>query len=233
MSKTNKILIGVLTVFLAVSAAFNLKLRNNVISEQKSSESLKKALYELSMEHDSILSVNDSINQVLSNYSYIIDSLDLIIDNNEKDITWLNHKLKEAEKEIYTITTDSMYIKLKEIYECGDVNNIFAFTDCETRDIYTDVIKIPILRNIVAEQDNLINNQKLKLDLHQQMVTTLTKDNESKKELIDRLYIDLANGTVKLDVCNQDKQRVEEILSMWKKGSIGVGSVLLLLLIIL
>jgi hypothetical protein len=220
-------------LFLGLSLAFNVMQRGDIKSLNESKGELVNTLKTLNTERDSLRLANDSISIVLTKYEYLTDSLDVLVEGQKEQIKWLKIKLGELETEIDNMIPDSVYLALKEQYTCADSIDIYGFSECETVNIYKDISKIPVLTDIIATQDSVVTKQAITLDLRQKMIGVLQEDNRAKTNLLERLYVDLANNAIQLDMSETENKRLRKTLRMWQTGSIGVGGALLLILLIL
>ena len=231
--KVTSFAIGVLTVLLAVSGYFNLKLMERSAQEREVSYEAKKALSELSMEFDSVLTANDSLQSILLEKDYIIDSLQVLNEDSQDQIDWLNGELDGLQDQINAITSDSVYAALRQLYEKGDTILPFRFSDYGIRGMYETALALPLKDGVIVEQADIIARTKIQLDLSEQKVAMLQLDNDSKVDLLEQLYQDLANGTIQYDTLKQDKEDVEKTLRLWKAGSIGAGAAILLIILLI
>lgn len=223
----------IIGLFLGLSLAFNVMQRGDIKSLNESKGELVNTLKTLNTERDSLRLANDSISIVLTKYEYLTDSLDVLVEGQKEQIKWLKIKLGELETEIDNMIPDSVYLALKEQYTCADSIDIYGFSECETVNIYKDISKIPVLTDIIATQDSVVTKQAITLDLRQKMIGVLQEDNRAKTNLLERLYVDLANNAIQLDMSETENKRLRKTLRMWQTGSIGVGGALLLILLIL
>lgn len=233
MKIVNKIAIGFLTVFLAVSAAFNLKLKDKVDEGQNSVKSLENNLYELSTQYDSVRLANDSLYSLLDSKSYIIDSLQTLNEDSQSEIDWLNNKINGLKDKIDSITGDSVYLALQDIYECKNTLDVYKFSECEIKSMYETFLTLLIKDSIVIKQDSIITRQKNQINLSNQKIELLSSNLESKNILLSKLYRDLSNGTIQYDALKEEKEEIEKTLRLWKVGSIGAGSALILILLLI
>jgi uncharacterized coiled-coil DUF342 family protein len=61
---------------------------------------LKNDLKQLHTSLDSSRAANDSLLKLIADNQYLIDSLDVIVEDSKNKIYWLNKRLKELEDEI-------------------------------------------------------------------------------------------------------------------------------------
>jgi hypothetical protein len=221
MTSLTKVLIGgVIGTVLTVSIVFNFYQRVILSQERDARKQVENNNYELSIERDSVLAANDSLEIVLSKYQYVIDSLDVLIDGNERQITYLNNELTKAEDEIInTLNNDGIdeYVLSEE-----------EKTDCEL-----NRVRVNYLDSISEHQRVMIVRQHNQLVVKDDMIRTLRKDNEAKEVLLESLYRDLANLTEQNAITEQDLRDAKRALRLWKAGSITAGAAIVALLIIL
>lgn len=232
MKDLTKVLIGcVLGGVLAVSVALNLWQRQTVSQERNAQETLKNTLCELSIENDSIIAANDSLSLLLASKQYLIDSLDVLVLGNQRQIRYLNRELNKAMDEINDMPYEEVVIAIEDMYDF-DISST-AINVSGTKDIYKDAIKVNYLDSIRVEQKRIIIRQQKQMMFKDDMILTLRNDNDAKTKLIQSLYLNVANLTEQNALTKEELRQVKRALRLWKAGTITAGAAIVALLIIL
>ena len=220
-----------------MSVVFNVLQRQSINQSTNAQESLENALYGLSMEKDSLAAANDSIQAILDRYMFLADSLETLVEGNQKQIKYLNSKLKEAVEEIDNLNPTEIYDAI--VQEIDAVSSMvegeekYVFNEYQTRDIYKRIVRVNYLDSIVIQQREMVERLHGQIINKDDIIATLKEDNEAKLRLLNRLYADLANSTKQLDMSEADNRRLQKTLRLWQIGSIGAGAALVLILILL
>lgn len=237
MSKLNKILIACgLGLFLALSLSFNVWQGQTTNKYRKSINELEMSLKQLSTQRDSLKVANDSIQAILDKYKYTIDSLDVLVVHNKKQVSWLNKELLKALNEIDNLSGDDAYDAVNDAYSDWDnidVSDTYSFDELEIKEIYKDHIRVKYLDSIRNVQAVAIDRMSVQLDLKGEMIKTLAEDNDRKTELLNKMYIDLAQYQVKYEMSEAEVRRLKKTLFLWKAGSITTGAAIVAALILL
>lgn len=237
MNNRTILVVSILSVVLGLSLAYNIIQRQDTKELQKSKESLKNSLYELSMQKDSLQVANDSIQKILNHYMFLVDSLDVLLENNKNQVIRLNRSLNKALKEIEAMSSDEAYIDWTEGLDVSStlVSGAEAYTinGDQVKEAYKNSVRVNYLDSMVIEQRKMVGRMSAQLLLKDNIITTLSKDNEAKKNLIEQLIADKVNLTTKLDMSEADVRRYKKALRMWQAGSVSAGGALLLILLLL
>lgn len=235
--KNNIIAISILSLVLGLSIAFNLKQRVTIENNIESQESLENSLYELSTERDSLRLANDSIQSVLEKYMFLVDSLDVLVDGNKKQIKYLNGKLNSAMEEINNMNPTEIYEaivnEIDALASMVEGEEKYVFNEYQTKDIYKRIVKANYLDSIVDQQRDMVLRLNSQIINKDDIISTLQQDNNAKNKLLERLYQDLSNSTIMLDKSEADVKRLKKTLTLWKAGSVTAGGAIVLILLLL
>lgn len=228
----------VMGLFLGVSLAFNIIQKQNAIRLAESQAELNNVLQVITIEKDSLKVANDSIQSILNEYMFLVDSLDVLVEGNKRQLTYLNYKLTQALNKIDELSPDDIYdAVIGEYLDASSTivssSETYSFTEDQTKEILKDAIRVNYLDSMVIEQRKMVQRMHTQMILKDDIISTLEKDNHLKNVFIERLYRDLSNTTIQLDLSEADNRRLKKALRLWQTGSIGAGGALLLILLIL
>jgi len=233
MKIDNKIVALLLTVLLGVSIYINSNQGQTIRDQRSAVNGLKKQLKIASTSYDSVQAANDSLDLRLQEFADANDSISAVADAQATEIAILKGEIDDVNSQVDSITSDSVYIAMKALYECGDTNLIYAFSECATRGMYKDLLKLPLMDGVIVKQDSLIATQEDKLRLKQQEIQVLNDDIGAKRDYIRQLMDDLSTTTIEVDQLKDENELTKEVLRKWQIGAISTNAAWVLLLILL
>ena len=233
MKSPFKIILGVfIGCIIAVGVTFYIldKKYNKEIDSIRTAHSIEN--FKLQQERDSMQIYTDSIDLVLEKYEVLIDSFMLVDEKHQSEIDRLNSKLLEALYDVLEALPDSNYMFLQELFITNDTLE-YGFSGEQVTELASEVVENDYNSWLFIEYKAVEEGLRQQLAVRKEVIQTLSKDRRelaiNAQILYDRIAVLNENTAMK----EEEIAKLEKAKRMYKKGLLGAGSFIILILLLL
>jgi len=226
------LLIGVLAFVSLAGIAFSLWTRHTLKQERAIVAHTTTELTNVYNQRDAIQEQKDSLVIELAYYKSIVDSLDVLVEDNYRQIADLNTSLERVRAEVSKFTPDEAYLFLQERYITEDNVYKYPFSGEQTKLIAADVKEGDYKDSLLLEYMDVALRLENQRSWDKFIIEALQDENIDLDEQLNLLLDDLETYIEEGEESNKEIARLKKALRMWQAGSIGAGAALALILLL-
>jgi len=224
MEIKTSLLIGVL--------AFGLWTRHTLKQERAIVAHTTTELTNVYNQRDAIQEQKDSLVIELAFYKSIVDSLDVLVEDNYRQISDLNESLQRAMDEVSKFTPDEAYLFLQQKYITQDTLYKYPFSGEQTKQIASDIKEYEYKDSLLLEYMDISMRLENQRSWDKFIIEALQDENIDLDEQLNLLLDDLETYIKEGEESDQEIARLKRALRMWQAGSIGAAAALALILLL-